>query len=62
MQEAAKILGVDADTLRRRIRGREWLEINGQRIRIFRTDIKADAERRFDADEIRRALAMKQAR
>ena len=62
MQEAAKLLGIDADTLRRRIKGREWLEIYGHRIRIFRMDIKPGAERQFDADEIRRALAMKQAR
>jgi hypothetical protein len=57
------MLGIDADTLRRRTKGREWLEIYGLRIRVYRMDVNPDSERRFDADEIERLLAgMKKAR
>lgn len=55
--EAARMLGIDADTLRRRTKGREYLEIYGVRIRVYRMDVNPDSERRFDADEITRALA-----
>lgn len=50
------MLGIDADTLRRRTKGQEWLSIYGQRIRVYRMDINPDSARRFDQDEIERAL------
>lgn len=56
LNEAARMLGVDGDTLRRRARNREFVEIYGLRLRVYRMDPKPDAERRFDADEIRLAL------
>lgn len=56
LQEAARLLGVDGDTLRRRAKQGDWVEIYGQRIRIYRMDRRPDAERRFDADEIKAAL------
>jgi len=57
ISEAARLLGVDAETLRRRAnKGGEYLEIYGHRIRFFRMDLRPDAERRFDADEINRVL------
>ncbi|HWI62945.1 MAG TPA: hypothetical protein VNT75_13950 [Symbiobacteriaceae bacterium] len=58
ISEAAKMLGVDAETLRRRAdKGGNYLEIYGGRIRVFRIDLTPNAERRFDADEIGRLLA-----
>lgn len=51
------MLGVNAHTLRRRSEGKDWLELYGHRIRVYRMDLRPDAERRFDADEIRRVLA-----
>lgn len=56
LHEAARLLGVDGDTLRRRAKRGDWVEIYGQRIKIYRMDPRPDAERRFDADEIRAAL------
>lgn len=53
------MLGVDAETLRRRAnKNGDHLEIYGHRIRVFRMDIRPDAERRFDADEINRLLRL----
>lgn len=49
--QAAKKLGLDPDTLRRRTRG-DWAEVNGHRIRVYRMDQGDRAERRYDADEI----------
>jgi len=56
LNEAARMLGVDGDTLRRRARNRDYVEIYGFRFRVYRMDPRPDAERRFDADEIRAAL------
>jgi hypothetical protein len=52
---AAKKLGLDPDTLRRRTRG-DWAEIYGHRIRAYPMDLGAGAERRYDADEIDQLL------
>jgi|GEM_PF-3291934 len=57
LNEAARMLGVDGDTLRRRAKDREFLEIYGFRLNVYRMDAKASAERRFDADEIRALLS-----
>ncbi|MDF2629524.1 MAG: hypothetical protein K0R39_3355 [Symbiobacteriaceae bacterium] len=57
MSEAARMLGVDAQTLRRRSMGRDFVEIYGKQLRVYRMDIRPNAERRFDADEIGRLLA-----
>jgi CO/xanthine dehydrogenase Mo-binding subunit len=58
LSEAARLLGVDADTLRRRAaKTGDSLEIYGFRLRVYRMDVRPDAERRLDADEIRRGLA-----
>lgn len=63
ISEAARLLGVDADTLRRRARQKDWLDIFGHRLRVYRMDVRPDAERRFDADEIARLLTgLKKAR
>lgn len=55
--QAAKMLGVDTDTLRRRAAGRSFLEIFGQRLTVYRMDIGPGAEGRFDADEIEHLLS-----
>jgi hypothetical protein len=55
--QAAKLLGVDPDTLRRRAAGRDYLEIFGHRLRVYRMDIGPGAEGRYDEDEIRSLLA-----
>lgn len=55
--QAAKMLGVDTDTLRRRAAGRRFLEIFGQRLTVYRMDIGPGAEGRFDADEIEQLLS-----
>jgi hypothetical protein len=55
--QAARLLGVDAETLRRRSKGKDYLEIYGHRLRVFRMDISPGAEGRYDEDEIRRVLA-----
>jgi hypothetical protein len=61
--QAARLLGVDTDTLRRRAAGRNYLEIYGQRLTVFRMDIGPGAEGRFDEDEIRQLVArLRQAR
>jgi hypothetical protein len=58
ISEAARMLGVDAETLRRRAnKGGDYLEIYGHQIRVYRMDLRSDAERRFNADEIGRVLA-----
>jgi hypothetical protein len=57
IREAARMLGVNAQTLRRRSEGRDYVEIYGHRIRVYRMDLRPDAERRFDGDEIGRVLA-----
>ncbi len=57
LNEAARMLGVDGDTLRRRAKGQDYLEIYGYRLSVYRMDAKANAERRFDADEIRALLS-----
>jgi hypothetical protein len=54
--QAARMLGVDASALRRRLKG-DYVEIFGQRLRAYPMDLSADSERRFDEDEIRRLLA-----
>jgi hypothetical protein len=54
--QAAKMLGVDPDTLRRHIKG-DYATIFGLRLRAFPMDLNPGCERRFDADEIRRLLA-----
>lgn len=54
--QAAKLLGVDTDTLRRRAAGRNHLEIYGHRLTVYRMDIGPGAEGRFDEDEIRQLL------
>lgn len=51
------MLGVDPHTLNRRAAGRNYLEIYGHRLTVFRMDIGPGAEGRFDADEIERLLA-----
>lgn len=56
LNEAARMLGVDGDTLRRRSKTGDYIEIYGVRLRVYRMDLKPNAERRFDADEIRAAL------
>ncbi|MFZ5825249.1 MAG: hypothetical protein ACOY94_13115 [Bacillota bacterium] len=56
LNEAARMLGVDGDTLRRRAKSGDTVEIYGVRLRVYRMDPKPNAERRFDADEIRAAL------
>lgn len=56
LNEAARMLGVDGDTLRRRAKESDYVEIYGMRLRVYRMDLKPNAERRFDADEIRREL------
>lgn len=55
--KAAKLLGIDPQTMRRRETpdGR-WLEIFGHRIRVFRLDASPTAFRRYDEREIRRLL------
>lgn len=55
--QAARLLGVDTDTLRRRAAGRDYLEIFGHRLRVYRMDVGPGAEGRFDEDEVRRLLA-----
>lgn len=61
--QAARLLGVDTDTLRRRAAGRNYLEIYGHRITVYRMDIGPGAEGRFDLDEIERLLSnLKKAR
>ncbi len=58
LSEAARILGVDAETLRRRAnKGGDFLEVYGRRLRVHRMDKRPDAERRFDAYENGRLLA-----
>jgi hypothetical protein len=54
--QAARLLGVDASALRRRLKG-NYVEIFGVRIRAYPMDLHPDSERRFDEDEIRRVLA-----
>lgn len=56
LNEAARMLGIDGDTLRRRAKDGNHVEIYGMRLRVYRMDLKPNAERRFDADEIRAAL------
>lgn len=56
LNQAAKMLGVDGDTLRRRAKSGDSVEIYGMRLRVYRMDLQPNAERRFDADEIRAAL------
>lgn len=56
LSEAAKMLGIDGDTLRRRAKSSDVVEIYGVKLRVYRMDLKPNAERRFDADEIRAAL------
>ncbi|MFZ5816126.1 MAG: hypothetical protein ACOY93_12575 [Bacillota bacterium] len=56
LNEAARMLGVDGDTLRRRAKGGDSLEIYGVKLQVYRMDLRPNAERRFDADEIRAAL------
>jgi hypothetical protein len=56
LNEAARMLGVDGDTLRRRAKDGDQVEIYGFQLRIYRMHLKPNAERRFDADEIRAAL------
>jgi hypothetical protein len=55
--QAARLLGVDAETLRRRAKGKDYLEIYGHRVRVYRMDINPGSEGRYDEDEIRRVLA-----
>ncbi|MDB4897728.1 MAG: hypothetical protein JWN15_3990 [Firmicutes bacterium] len=55
--QAARLLGVDPATLRRRAAGRDYLEIYGHRLRVFRMDIGPGAEGRFEEDEVRRLVA-----
>jgi hypothetical protein len=58
MSEAARMLGISAEALRRRaVKGGDWVEIYGGRIRAYRIDMHPNAERRFNADEIARLLA-----
>ena len=47
---AAKMLGVDPDTLRRRTNG-DWADVDGHRIQAYPMDFRAGAERRYDVDE-----------
>lgn len=55
---AAKLLGLVADSLRRReTPDGKWTEVYGRRIRVYRIDLTPHAQRRFDEDEIRRLLA-----
>lgn len=54
---AARLLGVDAETLRRRAKGKDYLEIYGHRVRVYRMDLSSGSEGRYDEDEIRRILA-----
>jgi hypothetical protein len=52
-QEAARLLGIDADTLRRKARaGGGWVEVPWGRIRVYQLDPGRTSTRRFDADEI----------
>lgn len=61
--QAAKMLGVATDTLRRRDGGRTYLEIYDGRLKVHRMDIGPGAEGRFDADEIEHLLRrLKQAK
>jgi hypothetical protein len=53
---AARLLGVDASALRRRLKG-DYVEIFGERIRAYPMDLHPDSERRFNEDEIHRLLA-----
>jgi hypothetical protein len=55
--QAARLLGIDPDTLRRRAAGRNHLEIYGHRLRVFRMDEGPGAEGRFDEDEVQRLVA-----
>jgi hypothetical protein len=55
--EAARLLGVDTETLRRRAKGKDYLEIFGHRIRVYRMDMTPGAEGRYNEDEVRRVIA-----
>lgn len=55
LHEAVRILGMDTDTLRRKLVGAgDSVVIHGVRLRIFRTDFASDAERRLDRYEVER--------
>lgn len=56
--EAAKLLGVSPITLRRyETTDGKWVEIFGQRIRVHRMSPAPLGRRRYDRNEIMRALA-----
>lgn len=57
IRQAAKLLGLDPQGLRRRETGDGWAEVYGHRIRVYRIDLTPRAQRRYDEDEIRRVLA-----
>jgi hypothetical protein len=59
--EAAKLLGVAPFTMRRyETPDGKWLEIFGQRIRVHRMSPAPLGRRRYDRNEIMRALARMQ--
>lgn len=57
IREAARLLGVGASALRRRVSSdRQWVEIYGGRLRVYPMDSTSTSRLRFDADEINRLL------
>lgn len=57
ISEAARLLGVDPDTLRRHETPDGYLEIYGYRIRVYRLSPSPNARRRYDEREIYRVLS-----
>lgn len=56
-KEAARLLKVDPRTLRKyESPDGRWCEILGLRFRVFRMDMSPTAQRRYDEDEIIKAL------
>lgn len=56
--DAARLLGLDPTTLRRReTADGQYAELYGHRIRVHRLSPGANAQRRYDAEEIHRVLA-----
>lgn len=58
VDQAAKLLGVHPDTLRRRESwDGKWCTIHGHQIRVYRQGIHPQPHRRYNEAEIRRVLA-----
>lgn len=61
ISEAAKLLGVSAITLRKyETPDGKWVEIFGQRIRVHRMSPAPLGRRRYDRNEVMRAVARMQ--